>query len=143
MWSLKSLSAKRKTTAELKPDEPVGHVLLLWVEAVFQKDGVELAVTFPAENRDVIQRTVATHLARMNEQEDVLTEIAAGTFSTEPPAPPAPEPEQIALQEIAQAQAELETEITRANREKEAVELAQTDHDVAAKLQKLNELRAK
>ncbi|MBA4306991.1 MAG: hypothetical protein C0429_09680 [Sphingopyxis sp.] len=143
MWTLKSLTAQRKTPADLQPNEPIGHLLLIWVEAVFKNGRAELTVTFPAENRDVIQRTVATHLARMNEQEEVMAEIAAGSFSAEPPAPPEPAPEQVVANELAQAQSELETELARANREKEAIELAKTDPLVAEKLEKLNLLRAK
>lgn len=146
MWVVKSQSAKRLTPGELQQraasrNERIiaGHQLMIFVSVVFEHDGQEITIEFFAENRQVITQTINNHLARLNEQEEVLTQIEQGTFVTEEVVP-----ETVAEVEETEEMAEqkLMAELDRAKRMEEAEQVAQRNPRVAEALQQYNERRS-
>lgn len=139
MYTLKSLDVRSNPTATIP-----GERLLMWVDAVFTNGTTDVPVDFKAENKDVMDNTLRSVAERLNRRDEELASINTEGYSIPPaPEPPAPTPEQIRAQLIAQKEAELNAEVLRVEQEKRRIEIAMVDPVVAEKLAELEAEKAK
>lgn len=89
MWTLKSRTARRLTEEEIKENNlPIGRILQVELALVFTDGTKDVAVsTFVSTIKEYVS-AINQNLARLNEQEELETNIEAVDFISPTPAAP-------------------------------------------------------
>lgn len=89
MWTLKSRSARRLTEEEIKEHGlPIGRILQVELALVFTDGTKDVAVSTFVSTKDEYVSAINQNLARLNEQEELETNIEAVEFVAPTPVAP-------------------------------------------------------
>ena len=138
MYTLKSIQV------DTKADAPIpGERLLLWVDAVFTDGTTDVAIDFKIENKELMDNTLRSIIARLN-QRDAEKAIINTTNYVIPEVStviPEPTPEEIKMNQIAAKEMELQIEIEKTEKNIKLAELAKTNPEIAIKASELEVLK--
>ena len=138
MYTLKTLQVNTEPGAAVP-----GERLLLWVNAIFTDGTTDVAIDFKIENKDLMDNTLRSIIARLN-QRDAEIEMIDTTNYVIPEVVTVihePTPEENKFNQIREKEMELQLEIEKTKKDIELAELAKINPEIALKVAELGLLQ--